>query len=126
MYESFSRSTVWSLLFEAGYDTGLLEGEIDEEEAISGKVENSPYCDYFCYMGLGETEYPIMKKVILNSIECQAFVDPGFHKSLIDERLLEILDKQKMKAEPSLARIKPIGKDSKAIFIKSSFGYYNF
>ncbi|KAK2705932.1 hypothetical protein QYM36_016075, partial [Artemia franciscana] len=66
-------------------------------------------------MGLGETNYPIMKKVILNGIECQAFVDPGCHKSLLDERIFEALDKRKVKTEPSLAKIKPIGRDSKVI-----------
>ncbi|KAK2715382.1 hypothetical protein QYM36_010109 [Artemia franciscana] len=61
----------------------------------------------------GGMEYSIMKKVTLNGIECKAFVDPGCHKSLLDERIFEALDKRKVKTEPSLAKIRPNGRDSK-------------
>jgi hypothetical protein len=66
-------------------------------------------------MGLSDANYPITKKVILTDFECKGFVDPGCHKSLLDESVYKKLDKTKIKVEQSLARIKPIGQDSKSI-----------
>ena len=60
---------------------------------VSGVFENSPHCEYFCYMGLSDANYPITKKVILTDFECKGFVDPGCHKSLLDESVYKKLDK---------------------------------
>ena len=49
------------------------------------------------------------------AFECQAFLDPGYHKFVLNERIFEVLDKRKVKIEPSLAKIKPVGGDSKVI-----------
>ncbi|KAK2713485.1 hypothetical protein QYM36_009379 [Artemia franciscana] len=78
--EIATKSAIVWRLWEAENVTGKLKGQIEQKGVISGKVEYPPHCEYFCYMGLGETDYPIMKRVILNGIECQAFVDPELQK----------------------------------------------